>query len=1227
MVKGNGTAQLRSMLQAFIVLLGLATLVPELQCQDSTPDSLERALLKAETPERRLPLLVKTAQAHQAEKEYAKAGRYARESIMLAQKTNAAEHQLAATKVLIRSYYYSGKRDSALTHLPRYLPLAIELNNKKEEGWALNFYGIIYRRNEDYEKAAEYYQQSAAVREEVGDLAGLASCYNNLGVVHKFMGNFQEAKNHYLKSLEIRKELEQHDRLGNLNNNIALLYVEIGEYDKAIQHALDALKYHEEWEDKRGKASTLNSLGIIHKEQKNFLKARSYFDQAMELAEEENYQDLVATLLNNLGNTYGGLGQPEEKLRYLRWALQVEQELGNKNGIATALVNLAITLRAQGNYQSAIEHLSKSKTIYADLGAENEIANCNIELGKVFLQLKRYDEARKHLIQGLETASRGSNLVLMEAAHRGLSNTYRALHNYPLAFLHLEALQAVRDSLYNRDKNEQIIDIQARYDFEKSQSEIQQLRAEQVEQELRISEERRMRNLIGGISTSIALFFLGLYLFIRFQRERREAEQEKQRAQKLEQIDQLKDQFLANTSHELRTPLNGIIGLAESLRNGIAGELPMKVSQNLELIISSSRRLFNLVNDILDFSKLENQDITLVRTALDLSAATDIVLLLSQPLTGDKDIQLLNEIPADTPRVFADENRVQQILINLVGNAVKFTETGTVRVRAETIDGMVRISITDTGIGIPPDMHQAIFKSFEQADGSNSRKHGGTGLGLAITKQLVELHQGDIRVDSELGRGSTFSFTLPIATSTQLERPSSLAENRIPNKFPELPSNKNLHSPVIVPASAEAAGFAHAETESIRILIVDDEPVNLQVLDDHLSLQGYQVTAASDGQEALDTIRGSKTAFDLIILDIMMPHMSGYEVCQKLRTQFLPSELPIILLTAKNRIADLMEGFEAGANDYLTKPFSREELISRIRTHLNLHRINRASNKFVPSEFLRAIGRDSITDIRLGDYTNKNVTVLFSDIRGYTTLAEELTPEENFKFVNAHAGRMGPCIKRNQGFVNQYLGDAIMAIFPDSADSALKAAIEMQHILMAYNDERHLKGRKRIRVGIGFHSGPLIMGIIGDSERTDPATLADTVNVASRMEGLTKYFGSKILLSEESLQKLETPESFTFRYLGKVRVKGKKEAVGVYECLDSDPVESRKLKVFTKADFDRAITLFVDGQFAEAQEVFQLVLDKNPRDQVTRYFLDRSEQYTKMGISEEWSGVVMMVEK
>ena len=304
----------------------------------------------------------------------------------------------------------------------------------------------------------------------------------------------------------------------------------------------------------------------------------------------------------------------------------------------------------------------------------------------------------------------------------------------------------------------------------------------------------------------------------------------------------------------------------------------------------------------------------------------------------------------------------------------------------------------------------------------------------------------------------------------------------------------------------------------------------------------------------------------------------------------------------------------------------QRELAQQEKTE-QLQRINTASAKFVPSTFLKFLGKKNILDATLGDYVEKRVTVLFSDIRDYTSLSEKMTPEENFKFVNAFNMRMGPIIQKHNGFVNQYLGDGIMAIFPEKMDGTLMAAIEMQKELNNYNQSRIEKKKVPLRMGIGLHTGPLIMGIIGDEQRMDAATISDTVNSASRIESLSKYYGTSILLSEVSLKKIDNREEFHFRYLGKVQVKGKQKPLKIYECFDGDLPEIVELKMATLNNFDAGVKHYFSQLFSEAIMNFEDVIKYNPNDKTAKLFLYKAKQLEKMGVAENWTGVELMGQK
>nr|WP_243435775.1 response regulator [Acanthopleuribacter pedis] len=444
-----------------------------------------------------------------------------------------------------------------------------------------------------------------------------------------------------------------------------------------------------------------------------------------------------------------------------------------------------------------------------------------------------------------------------------------------------------------------------------------------------------------------ALYLFSGLMAVGFYLRRQQAKLQRSEAmnQRLMRVDELKDEFLANTSHELRTPIHGLVGLAESLLAGDAGEVSPAVADNLQLMVLSGKRLDNLVNDILDFSKLKQAELVLNLQPVDPAMVIEAVLAVCQPLAADKKVTLINDVSESLPFVNADEGRLQQVLFNLVGNAIKFSEEGEVRLVGERHDNLLRIAVHDQGIGFDPSMAEKIFESFQQGDGSATREYGGTGLGLAISRQLIERMAGRIWAEGYPGRGAVFTFELPISGEKTLTVYRTGVDGRVAESTLEVKNPIAAVVPGSFPAVASAAGppreyaVGLPDGRAIRILAVDDEVANRRILANFLQVHRYEVVLAANGIEALEALKTD--SFDLVLLDVMMPRMSGFEVCKRIRETHSLQELPIIFLTAKNQNADIVTAFQLGANDYLSKPFSRDSLLSRVKPHLELLDINR----------------------------------------------------------------------------------------------------------------------------------------------------------------------------------------------------------------------------------------------------------------------------------------------
>jgi signal transduction histidine kinase len=375
-----------------------------------------------------------------------------------------------------------------------------------------------------------------------------------------------------------------------------------------------------------------------------------------------------------------------------------------------------------------------------------------------------------------------------------------------------------------------------------------------------------------------------------------------------------KSEFLANISHELRTPMNGVIGMLD-----IALDQPLspELAEQLHTAQSCAYALLCLLNDMLDLSKIEAGKMSLEKIPFDLRALLADCIKAHQPKATENSVALRLEVSPDLPRQIAgDPLRVRQIVANLLSNAVKFTEHGSVdiRVGGKPIPPgqfLVEITVEDSGTGIPADKLLSIFDKFAQANGSVSRKYGGTGLGLAITRSLVELHGGDVQVQSELGRGTTFAVTLLCDTDVAA---GAAPEGALRTAAP------------LAAGSQIAAG---ASGSGVRILVVEDHHVNQKVVTAVLRKRGFSIELANDGQEALNKLEKC-ASFDLVLMDVQMPVLDGLEATRLIRRESRWQGLPIVAMTAHAMNGDKERCLEAGMNGYISKPVQPSLLLSTV---------------------------------------------------------------------------------------------------------------------------------------------------------------------------------------------------------------------------------------------------------------------------------------------------------
>ena len=592
---------------------------------------------------------------------------------------------------------------------------------------------------------------------------------------------------------------------------------------------------------------------------------------------------------------------------------------------------------------------------------------------------------------------------------------------------------------------------------------------------------------------------------------------------KLKELDRAKTNFFSMVSHELKTPLSLII-------SNVRAVLSRKVKnpeESLSTALNNASRLLQLVLEILDFSKIESGRMNLKKEVLDIVRLTKEVTshFISSPnpsiLRPYPELEVLH----NKPEIYAevDQEKIRKILYNLISNAFKFTEPDTRRVRVIIFDSdsKVEIQVEDNGIGIPQSELSKIFDRFYQVDTSMKRVYGGTGLGLALVKEFIDVHGGVIDVKSQVGKGTNFYIALPKGNVTEI--------------------SKEKVKKVIARAETEDeeekyywTKFKDRKIEDVEQILVEDETAQkplIAVIEDNDELRDYLVSflkhhyriiPARDGKTGLEKIY--KFNPEVVLSDIMIPRVSGYDIVKSLREH--PDKdfrsLPVIFITARSDPEFVAEGFSIGANDYISKPFSDEELLARVKNWVDRRRqekeleniknnledllkkdVEKSSRLVEITNFVPKLVKGKILSGEIKKYKREKITVFVSDLVRFTPMVERLSPEESAAVLNIFFEKMTKIAIEHKGEVMKYIGDALMVIFEGGKEDA-KKCMEMAFCMLKYLPEMNKEVRGMgiltdLKVRIAINTGYCTLGIFGTEDFKEYTVIGEPVNLAFRL--------------------------------------------------------------------------------------------------------------------------------
>ncbi len=639
----------------------------------------------------------------------------------------------------------------------------------------------------------------------------------------------------------------------------------------------------------------------------------------------------------------------------------------------------------------------------------------------------------------------------------------------------------------------------------------------------------------------------------------------RQQAERLIELDRQKTEFFQNVSHEFRTPLTLMIGPLESV---VEHKKDLPYEQSV-IALRNSRRLLRLVNQLLDLQRLDAGRMQARFRPCRLIDFVNQIVEAFRPYCEKKNIKISTQLIPCKP-VYLDLEKFDKVLYNLLSNAMKFTEPGgSITIKVEPAGDHVRMQVIDTGIGIRTEQIPHLFERFQQAEGSVNRSYEGSGLGLALVKELVELHKGQISVESVYSKGTTFTVWLQAGRShlpleQVLEVPTEIKSSRAAVELADLDIEFPLEKDkdIDVPGENRQDFIASSgQPNTPSILVVDDNPDLRDYVSRILRQEGYHVWMAHNGQEGFSVAQERRP--QLIVTDLMMPVVSGLDLIGMIRNSQELTGTPIILLTAKADEATRIEGTEHGADAYLSKPFNDRELLAEVRNLLalkaNEQRVVELNNYLTESVLKRFLPPSMVQRAAKGELVldlnpePRVITTLFTDIVGFTHLANTLRALRVAKLLNEYLEAMTHCVFDNGGTVDKFMGDGILAIFGapeeltpnEQVRRAVATARQMYSALQELNQRWQAQGIVGANVNVppvrfrcGIHLGTAVVGMFGSSERSDYTAIGPSVNIASRLQEAAEP--NSILVSAAVADYLED-DNLTQRNL--LQLKGVDESV------------------------------------------------------------------------------------
>ncbi len=762
--------------------------------------------------------------------------------------------------------------------------------------------------NEDPVQAISFVKEALALAQRLGFTGGEAQAHGYLGYAFTRNSQFDSADVAFARSLHLYAELGDSCNYAATLYNAGLNLQMQQQHDSALACFTRVLRLEERCDARSYRSSRLFAVGSCYDNMQRFEDALPYYREALALDSAEQDTSSVIRELIALANMNAALSHHDRAVHFYERAIALTAIKGDRYMEAYIRYNLGELAMAQNDPPRALREAQRSVDLFRSLDRRAELAHASIFLGTLHLHTGAATTAREHLLHAFHLADSLGLRDDRSAAMHHLARAFEAAGDASGALQWLKRYVAFDDTLKREEREARTAELTVRFETENKQKELDLSRAREAAATASAERLRAQRGayIAGGV---VLIAFLLLFIS-RYRMKRRTAEelqrvnaevlQQKQRAEASERA---KDRFLANVSHEIRTPLNAIMGFTGLLMHEHRDE---RTARYLGNIREAGDNLLVVINDVLDISRLEAGRLQLVKEPFELERIVRLCADILHHRAEEQGNTLTVSVDAAVPCwVSGDSARLLQVLLNLTGNALKFTQGGAVHLDVRSDGDRCVFTVRDTGIGIPPEKLQGIFERFTQVEVTDQRNHGGTGLGLAIVKELVELHGGSIAVASSLGEGTTFTVHLPLPAADAPQPPASREEQR-----------RTMH------------------LSGHTIVVAEDNEMNALVTTETLHRHYPHCTTevVRTGQAALDLLAADVDGdIALVLMDVQMPEMDGLTATRRIRA--LPgakARVPIIALTASVLPSDLTRCLDAGMDACVSKPFKAAELTAAI---------------------------------------------------------------------------------------------------------------------------------------------------------------------------------------------------------------------------------------------------------------------------------------------------------